>query len=379
VTGAEVERPRGFGARVHRFLPVPSVRLEPAIGLTLGARARYVYRPPDQQFDKVRVDLVGLVSTRLVQNHTLDVRTRDLFHREEILDLGFAFNDDPVFPYVGVAEDAFHRRQQLQHEYFQIDRRTISGAFSYQQPFAVVEKGRWGMHTTGFARWFVGTRFAFDELHADADSRYFADSGQSEARLRRGGVLGGITWDSRDNGWSPTRGALHDASVEFGGPWMVSSRTWVRANASTRFYRPLGTDKLILANQFLADFIVGDAPVVPQGEFGGLLVLEGIGGRDLGRGFYRRRFIGRRKLYASAEIRFEPHEFKILRRYIAPGLKIFTDVGSAAAPPRFLSSRPHISGGGGVYVVWDRFFVLRFDAGVSEEGTGLYVTANHAF
>lgn len=379
VTRAERDRQRGFGARVHRFLPVPSFRAEPAIGLTFGLRARYVYRPPDQQFDRVRVDLVGLVSTRLVQDHSLTVRTRDLLHRQEIVDLSAVFNDDPVFPYIGIADDAFYRQAQLENDYFRIDRRTIGGSLSYQQPFAVVERGRWGMKTTGYARWFVGTRFAYDDLQADPDSRYALDTNTTRVKLRRGGVLGGIAWDSRDNGWSPVRGSLHDASVELGGPWMASSRTWVRLNASTRFYRPLGTDKLILANQFLADVIVGDAPLVSQGEFGGLLVREGIGGRDLGRGFYRRRFVGRRKLYASAELRFEPYEFKILRRYVSPGLKVFTDVGSAAAPPRFLSRAPHISGGGGAYLIWDRFFVLRFDAGVSEEGLGLYVTANHAF
>ena len=376
---AEREQPRGFKIKVHRFLPVPSVRVEPAIGLTAGLRARYVYRPEGQAFDRVRLDVVGLVSTRLVQDHSVALRLRDLFHREEIFDVGFRFVDDPVFPFVGIAADEVRDSDDLDDDFYRLDLRSIGGGATYQQPFAVVEAGRFGLRTPGFARWFIGARFSWDRQQPDLVSLYADEVSPRETRVRRGSMLGGIAWDSRDNGWSPKRGSLHDVSLELGGPWLASNQTWARLNASTRFYRPLGTDKVVLANQFIADFILGDAPLVPLGELGGLYPLEGIGGRDAGRGFYRRRFIGRRKLYASAEIRAEPWEFRIWRWYVAPGVKIFTDVGSAAEPPRLWSQRPHLSGGGGVYLVWDRFFVMRFDAGVSEEGYGLYVTANHAF
>ena len=348
------------------------------MGLTFGLRARYVYRPPGETFDHARLDLVGRVSTRFVQDHTLDLQLRDLLHREEILDLSVRFVDDPVFPYPGIANfDRLDRATLLDPEY-RISLQSVSAAFDYQQPFAVFERGQWGIETTGYARWFVGARFAHDRIEAKEDSRYVADGHPPELTLRRGGIFGGVAWDSRDNGWSPVRGSLHDLSVELGGPWVASTRHWARFNGSARFYRPLGTPKIILANQFIADAILGDAPLVSQGEFGGLLVREGIGGRDTGRGYFRRRFIGPTKLYASVEFRVEPYEFRILGRTLTPALKGFMDVGYVRGPGQ-LGVRPIVSGGPGLYLVWDRFFVFRIDAGFSPEGRGVYFTTNHAF
>src|SRR5688572_7800326 len=130
---AERDRARGFKIRVHRFLPVPSVRAEPAIGVTLGLRARYVYRPEGQAFDRVRLDLVGLVSTRLVQDHSLALRLHDLLHRQEIFEFGFRFVDDPVFPFVGVAADDRLRSKDLDTDFYRVDLRTIGGCVTYQQ------------------------------------------------------------------------------------------------------------------------------------------------------------------------------------------------------------------------------------------------------
>ena len=76
---------------------------QPSVGLSFGLRGRYVYRPPGETFDHARLDLVGRVSTKLVQDHTLDLQLRNLLHREEILDFSLRFVDDPVFPYPGIA------------------------------------------------------------------------------------------------------------------------------------------------------------------------------------------------------------------------------------------------------------------------------------
>lgn len=370
-------KPRGFRLRGHRILPVPTFRSEPSVGLTFGLRGRYVYRPPGEAFDHVRFDLVGRISTRLVQDHRMTLQLRDMLHREEIIDVSARFIDDPVFPYPGVANfEALDRQTLLQPEN-RVTLRSVGGAVDYQQPFAVFEPGQWGIETKGYARWFVGARFAHDRILAADDSRYQADGNPARTTLRRGGVFAGLAWDSRDNGWSPTRGSLHDVSLELGGPWVASTRHWARANASTRFYRSLGTPKLILANQFLADVIVGDAPLMAMGQFGGLMVRQGIGGRDTGRGYFRRRFIGATKLYSSIELRAEPIEFRVFRRTVAPGLKAFMDVGYLPDPKR--RTQPIVSGGPGAYIVWDRFFVFRFDVGFSPEGFGMYLTSSHSF
>lgn len=357
---------------------MPTFRAEPSAGLTFGLRGRYVYRPPGQTFDRVRFDLVGRISTRKIQDHRLGLQLRDVLHREEIIDVSLRFIDNPVFPYPGVANMEQLDRDTLLTEENRVELRSIGGAFDYQRPFAVFEPGQWGIKSRGYARWFVGGRFAHDRIIAEPDSRYVRDENPERTSLRRGGLFGGLAWDSRDNGWSPTNGSLHDVSVELGGPWAASTRHWARLNGSARFYRALGTPKVILANQFLADIILGDAPLVSMGEFGGLLVRDGIGGRRTGRGYFRRRFIAPTKLYSSIELRVEPHEFRLFKRTLAPGIKGFMDVGyvRGSLQPEI---RPILSGGPGVYVVWDRFVVFRFDAGFSPEGMGLYFTSGHAF
>lgn len=372
------EQPRGFRVRGHRILPVPTFRAEPSVGLTFGLRGRYVYRPPGETFDHVRLDLVGRVSTKRVQDHSLDVQLRDLLHRQEILDLNLRFGDDPVFPYVGVAEFAHLQREELEAPEHRVHLRSIGAAFDYQQPFAVIEPGQWGIETTGYVRWFGGARFAHDRIEAEPNTLWVDEGNPERVMLRRGSILGGLAWDSRNNGWSPLRGSLHDVSIELGGPWVGSTRHWARFNGSARFYRSVGTPKVVLANQFLADAILGDAPLVNQGELGGLFIREGIGGRDTGRGYFRRRFVGPIKLYTSVELRIEPYEFRIGKRTFTPALKAFMDVGYVRGPGQD-DARPIISGGPGVYFIWDRFFVFRVDAGFSPEGHAVYVTTDHAF
>jgi hypothetical protein len=78
------------------------------------------------------------------------------------------------------------------------------------------------------------------------------------------------------------------------------------------------------------------------------------------------------------ELRVEPHEFRIRKRTFTPAFKAFMDVGYVRGPGQD-DARPIISGGPGVYFIWDRFFVLRVDAGFSPEGHGVYVTTDHAF
>ena len=180
------------------------------------------------------------------------------------------FLDDPVFPYLGVASFEPLRLDELSAPEHKVHLRSMSAAFDYQHPFAVLERGQWGIETTGYARWLLGARFAHDQIRSAPDTLWTDEGNPTDLTLRRGSIFGGLAWDSRDNGWSPKRGALHDVSIELGGPWVASTRHWARFNGSARFYRPIGTPKVVLANQFIADAILGEAKVafVPGEAFG---------------------------------------------------------------------------------------------------------------
>jgi hypothetical protein len=82
---------------------------------------------------------------------------------------------------------------------------------------------------------------------------------------------------------------------------------------------------------------------------------------------------------ASTELRWQPFEWAIRRRTLGLGFKGFADLGEVFQPDGILADGLRVAGGGGLYFVWDRFFVFRGDFAVSPEGFQWYVVSGHAF
>jgi outer membrane protein assembly factor BamA len=228
-------------------------------------------------------------------------------------------------------------------------------------------------------RWLVGVDFQADYIRQYEDSLLSIERPDDEGWTRRGTYLGGASWDSRDNEWSPTWGGLHEVTLALAGPWAGASSIWGRFNATFRWYRPLGTEKLVFAQRLTFDALIGDVPLFELGLFGGLSPTEGYGGREAGRGFFRRRFAAPVKGLSVTELRYQPFEWPIRRRTLGLGFKAFADIGELFRPEAFLADGAHIAGGPGLFIVWDRFFVLRADVGFSSEGVQWYVISSHSF
>lgn len=374
-------RPRKREFREHRVLPVPMLQFQPATGLVLGVRLRYVNRLPDRRINRVQLDAMLSMSTLLIQRHELRLQTRDLFRRQEIFSFRLLYYDDPVFPFFGYGRDETLDRVEVFDDRYRTSARVWGPDVNYQQPFEVLAPSRWDQPTTAYLRWFVGARFQVDRFDPDPNSvvaETHPDLDEGDV-ARRGSLYSGLSWDSRDKPWSPSWGALHDASIELAGPWLGGTEIWGRVNLSTRFYRPLVTRQVIFAGQLLLDGMVGDVPIVAQGLFGGLDPVEGVGGIRTGRGYYRRRFVGKAKAFGSIELRFEPRELRIGRFTATPAFKTFVDLGKVFQADQPLWQAWHPSGGAGVYVIWDRFYVYRVDVGLSPEGWAVLVGASHAF
>jgi len=373
------KRPLPKPFRKHKVVVVPTIRSEPNVGTTFGLRTRYVYRLPNVSHNRIQIDLALRLSTKLVQNHEFQLRLRDLLRREELFQVAIRMVDDPVFPYMGIGNNHDLSNVNLDVRHYLADRLTVGPAFSYQEPVLTVKPGHWYGRTPGFLRWIVGMRFEIDRLRSYPNSLLEHERPWEQGIKRKFGAFGGLSWDSRDNEWGPTWGGQHEATIHLVGPWLGANVTFARINFTARLFRPLGTKKLVFANMLLMDGIIGNAPIVELGEFGGLVQHEGIGGLYIGRGFFRRRFVGNAKIYDTTEIRFEPYEFKLFRWFFSPGLKAFMDVGKVFGKNQSIIENMQISGGGGVYFVWDRFFVMRLDVGVSREDYGIYVTSSHTF
>ena len=375
--------PKSRGAKTpkrrtpHRFLPLPSLRSQPAVGLMLGASLNYAYRTRDDEPNRVYLFVESRVSLRKVQQHGFSLRLRDVLGYGEIFELGTSTTIDPVFPYFGVANNAYLRGQDLRGRPFQTFVRTIGGFFTYQHPLWKYKPP--GPGPIGTLRSYSGFGYWVDKIRAYEGTKFAEERPFDEGTTRRGVLRLGLIWDRRDNEWGPKRGALHDITVDSAGPWTGSTHAWGRVHATFRHYWTLGVPSLVLAHRLTYDGLWGDAPFVPLGEFGGLVTSDGLGGVVTGRGWMRRRYIGKHKAFASVELRFEPVEFKLGKHTLGFGLKGYVDLGLVAQNLRELPLHWHVSGGPGLLVTWDHFAVIRMDGGFSRETAGFYLMTEHAF
>jgi hypothetical protein len=361
----------------HRFLPLPSLRAQPAVGLMLGASLNYAYRRRDDEPNQVYAFVEARVSLRRVQQHGFLVRLRDLLGRREIFEFGTVGIIDPVFPYFGVANNQNLHGQDLLGRFYQTKLSTVGGSFSFQHPLWTYKP--LGPGPVGTLRSYSGVGFYFDRITPYANSLFALERSTDAGSTRRGMLRLGLTWDRRDNEWSPRTGAFHDVTVETAGPWTGSTDAWGRVQASLRHYWQLGVPSLVFAHRLSYDALWGDAPFVPLGEFGGLATSDGLGGTSTGRGWLRRRYIGKQKAFASVELRFEPVEFKLGKHRLGLGIKGYVDLGMVAQQLGDLPLHLHVSGGPGMLIVWDRFAVIRLDGGFSRETRGFYLMTEHAF
>ncbi|MCB9702423.1 MAG: BamA/TamA family outer membrane protein [Myxococcales bacterium] len=371
-------RPRTTTRR-HLILPLPTVRTEPLVGLMIGVRLTYAYRPLPDAPNRAFLAVESRVSLRRVHNHGFGLVLYDWLGHKEVFDLGVNVHLDPVFPYYGLDPREGLDRRELEDRYYLNHVNTYTAYLGYQHPIWRYEPESPG-RVAGALRGLVGVAYAIDTVDAAPDSLLAAQRPDALGITRRGTLRGGFVWDRRDNEYSPRWGGLHSAIVDVAGPWTGSSTgTWARVNLAARWYRRLFTRDFVLASQAIYDGLFGDVPLVPLGRIGGLHNTDAIGGRDIGRGFYRRRFIGRHKMIFSMELRFEPVEVRLGRHLVGGGFKLFADIGRVIHPSERLFDNTHVSGGPGAYVAVDRFTVIRIDAGFSPETVGFYVTGEHTF
>lgn len=361
----------------HRFLPLPSLRSQPSVGLMLGASLNYAYRTRDEEPNRIYLFLEARVSLRKVQQHGFFVRLRDLLGHKEIFEIGAGAMIDPVFPYFGLANHHNLSGENLQSRHYQLKLSTFGGFFTYQHPVWTYRPS--GPRPIGTLRSYTGFGYFVDRIQPYQDTLFAAERSSDAGLTRRGVLRLGLIWDRRDNDWSPRTGALHDVTVDSAGPWTGSTHAWGRVHATFRHYWQLGVPSLVFAHRLTYDGLWGDPPFATLGEFGGLAVSDAIGGQAVGRGWMRRRFIGRHKAYASAELRFEPIELKIGKHTLGLGLKAYVDLGLVAERLRDLPLHFQVSGGPGILLVWDRFAVIRLDGGFSRELKAFYLMTEHAF
>jgi len=360
----------------HRILPLPHFSAQPQIGVMLGGSVNYSYRRAGEAFNGAYVQAWSQVSTRLVQDHNLSARLRDLMRRNELLQFGAMARRDPVFPYYGVDNHEDLAGTELSGPYNWIHMDNYGGWFSYEHPL-----WQWQRHgrAPGFLRHYSGAFYHVDVIRAAPGSRMAEHDPRRVGVERRGVVRLGLSWDSRDNDWDPGEGSLVDLTVDLAGRATGSSGAWRRLHLSARNYLRLGAPELVLATRLTLDTLAGAPPLMALGELGGLVPVDAYGGAFVGRGFVRRRFIGKAKALAAAELRFTPLTRKLGNHIGDLGVTLFAELGAVAGRLADLHRHLHPSGGPGLIMIWDRFAVFRVEAGFSREGAAVYFQSEHAF
>lgn len=374
-----LERSPPTTTKRHLVLPLPTVKTEPLVGFMLGLRVTYAYRPEPTEPNRVYLALNSRVSLSKVHEHGVQLNLHDFLHRGEVFSLGFSVRLDPRFPYYGQDQRLRLDDRSLEDPTFLIRANTYGGYFNFQH---VLWRHRPSdpKRVPGALRALLGLTYNLDAIDAGAATLLAQEAPEELGRTRRGTLRGGIVWDRRDNEWSPRWGGLHSATAEIGGPWSLSSTgTWARLNLTARWYRPIISRDFVLANQIVIDSLLGDVPFIPLGQMGVINPIDAFGGRDIGRGYVRRRHVGRFKAVYSLELRFEPVELNIRGHLLGVGFKLFTDIGRVVQPEERRGSKLLITGGPGVYIAVDRFSIIRLDAGFSPETFGLFVTGEHTF
>ena len=112
-----------------------------------------------------------------------------------------------------------------------------------------------------------------------------------------------ITYDTRDVPLAAYNGNLLDFSATFNGTGLGSDYRFVRYQLDARHFQPLGSNRTILATQFLGQFHTGDVPFRELAGLGANLGGTLYNNANLLRGIYEQRFRDRQMIMFQAEIR----------------------------------------------------------------------------
>lgn len=198
--------------------------------------------------------------------------------------------------------------------------------------------------------------------------------------------LAGVLVDARDREAAPTRGVLFEASARAAAPFFGSDWTFFGVNASFAVYAPLTPRRdLVLASRVLGDVIVGDAPTYELGTVGGLRETSAFGGQTLGRGIRDHRYAGALKVVVQEELRQHIVDVLVVENRLGLEVAGFLDAAWIGARLDHLDGdgpgddplRVVWSGGGGIRILVNRGFVMRFDVGASPfEQQGLALSSS---
>jgi outer membrane protein assembly factor BamA len=153
---------------------------------------------------------------------------------------------------------------------------------------------------------FTGLRVTPKTNNQQAENIFLTDprvTPRERQSTRVSGLGPVITYDTRDVPLAAYTGNLLDASVMANGSGLGSDYRFVRYQLDARHFRPLGSNRTILAMQFLGQFHSGEVPFRELAGLGANLGGTLYNNANLMRGIYEQRFRDRQMITFQAEVR----------------------------------------------------------------------------
>jgi hypothetical protein len=231
---------------------------------------------------------------------------------------------------------------------------------------------------------FAGALYRFTNIYdidfsdRGVDNSFRLDKRVSERErqaTRTSGLGPALTLDTRDNASTTFIGSYIDGTVLFVGGGLGSDFNFTRYQLDARHFMPLGSNRTILAMQYLGQFHTGNVPFRELGGLGANLGGTLYNNANLMRGIYEQRFRDRQMMMAQAELRQ-----KLFWRLDGA---VFGGVGQVAnGIEDFSFNGIKVAGGAGIrfnFIRRDRVN-LRLDyAGGSGSAAGVYFAIGEAF
>lgn len=183
------------------------------------------------------------------------------------------------------------------------------------------------------------------------------------------GLIGILTYDTRDNSSIPTTGIYWRSSVAAQQQIAGQKDRYGRVETELRFYLNPGKSGFVIANRIGGGTTVGNPTFYQRFQLGGV--------RNL-RGFHSNRFTGRTGLYHNLDLRMKLFDFSSYLTPGAVGLIGFNDLGRVWEPGTS-SSTWHDGYGGGLYVIPAELILIQATVGFSKEGALPYISVGFSF
>ncbi len=180
----------------------------------------------------------------------------------------------------------------------------------------------------------------------------------------------GVVFDARDNETAPRRGALIEAIYSAADTSVAGDVSYTRTTVSAAGYVPIGPQVVVAAR--VAGESMGGTPRL--GSYYRMEAsdrpYEGVGGPASNRALEEHRLLGRNKLLANLDIRYDAYAVPTLVRTTVVA---FLDAGRVFEPDPFKLTTDglQVGGGAGLFLQFGRAGILGTTLGVGPDGLTL--------